>query len=375
MKSFPKQTGKTTVALLITSFSVAASLLTPSAQAQYLQRNIVSDISGLAELQDANLKNPWGVSFAATSPFWVSNAGTNTATLYSVNGATGAAAIVPLVVHTPGPISGQVSNVTPDFALSTGGPARFIFAGLDGNIYAWNQPHGTAAETTHTGNAPYTGITKGQSGGKNYLYAANIAEGKVEAFDSGFQEVSLTGNFADPNLPAGFSPFNVQNIGGQLYVTYASFAAPGGIVNVFNTDGSFARRFATNGTLLNPWGLAKAPGNFGKFSNALLVGNFNAGDPNLGPGYINAFDPTTGAFLGLLDDPNGNPVAIDGLWEILFGNGGNGGVRNQLYFSAGIENEQHGLFGSLQSVPEPGFWTLASVLGVMGAGFRRRRKA
>lgn len=130
-----------------------------------------------------------------------------------------------------------------------------------------------------------------------------------------------------------------------------------------------------DGTLLNPWELAQAPGDFGEFSNALLVGNFNAGDPTLGPGYINAFDPTTGDFLGLLEDPNGNPVEIDGLWEILFGNGGNGGIRNQLYFAAGIEREQHGLFGSLQAVPEPGFWGLLTAIGVVGTSVRRRRRA
>lgn len=361
--------------LLATFGMLATTLLSTPSQAQYLQRNIVSDITGLAELQDANLKNPWGASHSASSPFWVSNARSNTATLYNVNGTTGAVSINPLVVNTPGPISGQIANSS-DFNLGSGGSARFLFAGLDGNIYGWNGAQGTHAATAHTGEGHlYTGISSGKVGNDNFLYVANLSEGKVEAFNNGFNEVSLTGNFTDPNLPAGYSPFNVKNIGGQLYVTYLHQGGPGGIVNVFNTDGTFAHRFATDGTLLNPWGVVQAPGDFGKFSNALLVGNFNFGDDANGAGYINAFDPTTGAFLGLLEDPNGQPVEIDGLWEILFGNGANGGIRNQLYFTAGIEGEQHGLFGSLQSVPEPGTWALLSAMGVLGMGLNFRRKS
>ncbi len=359
--------------LLAVAASVAA-LLPASVQAQFLQRNIVSDIPGLAEIHDSNLVNPWGVAYGPTGAFWSANAGTNTATLYNVNGATGAASVAPLVVHTPGPISGQVFNGGGGFAIS-GGPSRFLFGGLDGNLYAWNPAQGTGAVTAHPGTGkPYTGLGKGQSGGSAFLYAASPMTGKVDVFDSGFNKVTLAGSFTDPALPAGFAPFNVQNIGGQLYVAYADFRGPGGAVSVFNTDGAFVRRFATGGTLLNPWGMAQAPVDFGKFSNALLIGNFNDGDAALGPGYINAFDPVTGAFLGLLDDPSGNPIAVDGLWEILFGNGGQGGVRNQLYFSAGIEDEKHGLFGSLQAVPEPGFWAMLSGVGVAGMGLLTRRR-
>lgn len=359
---------------LLTVTSLGVALLSQPADAQYHQRNLVSDIPGLAELTDANLVNPWGVSSSGSGPFWVSNAGSNTSTLYSVNGTTGNPSINSLVVSTPGPISGQIFNATNDFQIA-GGAGRFIFGGLDGNLYAWNPAQGTQAVAAYLGaGTPYTGLGKGRVGNNNFLYGASPATGTIDAFDSSFNRVTLAGNFVDPNLPVGYTPFNVQGIGDQLYVTYLSPLNPGGAVSVFNTDGTFVRRFATDGTLLNPWGMAVAPSDFGDFSNALLVGNFNAGDPTLGAGYINAFDPNTGAFLGLLEDSSGAPVQIDGLWEIVFGNGGNGGVRNQLYFTAGIEGERHGLFGSLQAVPEPGVWALLSGAGLVTLGLRRRRK-
>jgi uncharacterized protein (TIGR03118 family) len=360
-------------AALIALLSLTTALICVPAQAQYRQRNIVSDIPGMAELTDPNLINPWGASRNATSPFWVSNAGSRTSTLYAVNGTTGVATITPLVVNT-GPISGQIANTTTDFTLATGGTARFIFAGLNGSLYGWNNAQGTNAAAVHTGAPAYTGLTNGQVGNANFLYAANPVQGRVDVFDSSFSPVTLAGDFADPGLPAGYSPFNVKNLGGSLFVTYLHQGSPGGIVNQFNTDGTFVRRFATDGTLLDPWGLAVAPADFGPLSNALLVGNFNEGNVANGHGYINAFDPTTGAFLGFVQDPNGTPVEIDGLWEIVFGNGANGGVRNQLYFTAGIQDEQHGLFGSLQAVPEPGVWALLSAAGMVTLSLQRRRK-
>lgn len=191
MRNFPRCFQRTVRMSLLTVCAFAPVLL--PAQAQYLQRNIVSDIPGLAELHDPNLINPWGASYGATGPFWVSNAGSNTSTLYAVNGTTGAASINPLVVSTPGPISGQVSNTT-GFNLTSGGAARFIFAGLDGNIYGWNPAQGTNAVAAYTGNGlPYTGLGKGTSGGSNYLYGANIAAGTVDVFDSSFNRVTLTG--------------------------------------------------------------------------------------------------------------------------------------------------------------------------------------
>ncbi len=191
----------------------------------------------------------------------------------------------------------------------------------------------------------------------------------------------LAGTFTDPNLPSGYAPFGIQNIGGKLYVTYAVqdaakhddvAGAGNGIVDVFDTNGNFLQRLVSNGSsspLNSPWGLALAPSNFGQFSGDLLVGNF-------GDGTINVFDPTTGAFLGTLDDPNGNPIVIEGLWGLLFGNGGNGGATDQLFFSAGIPGpdhiEDHGLFGDI-TVPEPSTLAIMLASGLVLLGVRRRR--
>jgi uncharacterized protein (TIGR03118 family) len=179
---------------------------------------------------------------------------------------------------------------------------------------------------------------------------ANPAGARIDAFDSGFNKISLPGTFTDPNLPAGDAPFNVANIGGSLYVSYTG---PTGLINVFDTDGNFLERFATGGTLLNPWGTAVAPPSFGQFSHALLVGNFNMGSASNGPGNISAFDLSNRNFLGLLKGADSHPLAIDGLWSLIFGNDANGGNSSVLYFSAGIQNQQHGLFGSLAACRGP----------------------
>ncbi len=343
-------------------FFAVATLLTfvsPAAAQFHKQVNLVSDISGTAEVTDDLLVNPWGISFSATSPFWISDAGTSATTLYSVNGVTGAVSKVPLEVTIPGPPSGQVFNGSSEFVVSDGGAsgaARFIFAGLNGTISGWNPsvPPPVAPATTSTlavlaatgtpSPVAYTGLALGVLGSDQFLYAANNAAGRIDVFDKDFGMVTLAGSFIDPGAPAEDKPFNISNIGGDLYVTYSG---PTGIVNVFDTGGHFIKRFATGGTLLDPWGIALAPPDFGKFSNALLIGNFNSGDPAVGKGWISAFDPATGEFLGLLEDTSGNPLSIDGLWTLTFGNGANGGIRNVLYVSAGIEKQTHGLFASL----------------------------
>jgi len=200
---------------------------------------------------------------------------------------------------------------------------------------------------TGAANSSYTGLAIGTRSGNPVLYAANVGLGRIDVFDQNFKATSVPGGFTDPNLPAGAKPFNISNINGSLYVTYQG---PTGVVDVFDPDGKLTRRLATGGTLLNPWGIALAPGDFGAFSNAVLVGNFNFGNPSNGPGTISAFDPTTGQFLGQLEDTKGKPIAIDGLWSLMFGNGGSGGAKNALYFTAGIQNEKHGLFGALTVV-------------------------
>jgi len=348
---------------------------TPFASAQfYLQENLVSDLAspsgGAPKIVDSNLVNPWGVAYGPTSPFWVANQGTATATLYSVNGATGVVAKVPLVVQIPASLvgaptgpTGQVFNGGPNFVVSQGGgsgPALFIFSALNGTISGWNPgvpppPPSKQAVLAATGAPPptvYTGLAIGTSSKGDVLYAANAAAGRVDVFDRNYVQISLPGSFTDPALPAGDKPFNIVNLDGRLFVTYEG---PTGAVNIFDTDGHFIQRFATGGTLHNPWGIALAPPEFGKFSKALLIGNFNHSPGGFnGPGYISAFNAVSGEFRGLLDDTSGNPVTIDGLWSLKFGNGHNGGIPTVLYFSAGIGSapgvnlEKHGLFGSFR---------------------------
>jgi uncharacterized protein (TIGR03118 family) len=348
--------------LLVTGTLVMAFVLTSPASAQfYRETKLVSDISGLGAITDPDLINPWGVTRSPTSPFWVSDAGASVATLYSVNPTTGAVTKVALTVSIPAHPSGNLFNGTTDFVVSSGsasGPAAFIFAGLNGTISGWNPGVPPPAPSTQailaaTGTpapAAYTGIAAGVRGAGQFLYAANNAAGRIDVFDRNFVQTSVTGTFTDPTLPAGNKPFDIVNLGGSLFVSYSG---PTGVINVFDTDGIFVRRFATGGTLINPWGMVIAPPDFGAFSNALLVGNFNFGDPANGPGRISAFNASTGEFLGLLKGTDGAPLAIDGLWTLIFGNGHSAGDPNVLFFSAGIEGEAHGLFGSLATCQGP----------------------
>lgn len=332
-----------------------------------------------AATEDASLVNPWGLSFGPTTPFWISNQHAGNATLY--NGFGGK---VPLTVTIPGSMAGpsgptgQVFNPTGDFVLSDGAKANFLFANLNGTISGWNGAAGTTAlVAARSPVAVYTGLAMGSSGGANFLYAANGALGKVDVFNGGFMPTTLAGSFTDPNLPAGLVPFNIVNIGGQLYVTYAP---PGptadeaplgtGAVDVFNTDGSFVRRFATGGMLISPWGVTKAPASFGAFGGAILVGNFS--DEH---GFINAFRESDGAFLGQLVGAGSNdPLEFGDLWSLSFGNGGTGFDPNALYFTAGIGDEEHGLFARLNAVPEPATWAMMLAgFTLAGWGARRRR--
>lgn len=353
------------------------------AQSHYLQTNLVSDIPGLAITTDASLINPWGIAFSATSPFWVANAGTATSTLYN-----GAGTKQALVVSIPGPGSpvpgvptGTVFNSASAFQLANGSNATFLFASATGTISGWNNVAGTNAVTMvnnfFTG-ASYTGLAIAGSGATARLYAANFGNNRVDVFDGNFV-LQSSSSFVDPTLPAGYAPFNVQNLGGQIYVTYAlkntatgkdQAGAGNGFVDVFNTAGVLQRRLVSQGVLNSPWGVTIAPSSFGTFGNAVLVGNF-------GDGRISGFDATTGAFLGQITDVNGAPIINSGLWGITFGNGGNGGSTSTLYFAAGINNEQDGLFGSLSvlTTPEPGSFALmgAGLLVVVAAGARRRK--
>ena len=340
----------------------------------YLQTNLVSDVPGLAANTDPNLKNPWGVSFFPTSPFWVSNQGSGNSTLYD-----GAGNIVPLVVSiapigVPNGPTGQVANGTSGFNLPNGNPALFLFDTLDGQLLGWNGGAGTTAvNVATTPGAIYTGLANGSSGGANFLYAAD-ATGHINVFDTNFANVTGTmfaGKFVDPKALPGFNPFNIQNINGNLFVTYAhnvmGVGQPGGFVDEFDTSGNFMQRIATNGALFAPWGITLAPSTFGAFGGDLLIGQF-------GDGQILAYDPTTHAFLGALDDKNGMPIVNPFLWALDFRTGGTNDNLNALYFTAGLNNQQDGLFGKLAPTPEPG--TITLLLAAMGSvsGLHRWRK-
>jgi len=291
----------------------------------------------MAPVTDTNLKNPWGVSFGTTTPFWVSNQVTNNSTLYS-----GTGSIVPLVVSVPGGPTGQVFTGASSF---TGSPL-FTFATLGGSIYTWNQSNANTAQlAASTPGAAYTGLALGSNTSGDFLYAAKSTG--IDVFNSSFTATTLSGKFVDPNLPAGYTPYNIQNVNGQLYVEYANFSNSKGAVSVFDTNGNFVKELvAPGGSHLNdPWGVVIAPAGFGSFANALLVGN-------LGNGQINAFDAMSGAFLGTLEGSNGQPLVNDGLWSLSTRTAA-GFDTNAVYFTAGINGQQDGLFGRIDATPEP----------------------
>jgi uncharacterized protein (TIGR03118 family) len=241
----------------------------------------------------------------------------------------------------------------------------FLFASEDGTISGWRGALGTTAETLQLGSAAnvYKGLAFGSTSGGNYAYAANFRSGNIDVLKGSVANPNLTGTFIDPSLPAGYAPFNVQNLNGILYVTYAVQdgakhddvkGAGHGIVDTFDLNGNFLSRLVTGGALDSPWGLAIAPVGFGDVAGDLLVGNF-------GDGTIHAYNPTTGALIETLQDAKGNPIVLDGLWALRFGNGSGSGAVTNLYFTAGTNGEADGLFGDLATVPEPGTWALFGV--------------
>jgi uncharacterized protein (TIGR03118 family) len=361
------------------------------AEAQhYTQKNLVSDRSDPSEptrITDPNLVNPWGLSRSSGSPWWSANNGTGTSTLYNVS--TGLAVAQSLVVTVPpasgtdpGVPTGTVFNGTTGFEVAPGKPARFLFATEDGTISGWNSAVPAAGSTqavvkvTSPG-AVYRGLAIASWDGSWFLYATNFAKGRIEVFDSSFHRINLhalsAGDrhgddghdgdhrdgdaFRDERIPRSFSPFNVQNIGGDLYVTFAKRnpannddvkGAGFGYVDVFSPNGKLLQRLEHGPWLNAPWGLSQAPGDFGAFSHSLLVGQFGSGE-------IAAYDVATGRFLGKMkvqDSPTTDHVlVIEGLWALGFGNGAGAGPLNTLYFTAGIDDEAHGLFGALTALP------------------------
>jgi uncharacterized protein (TIGR03118 family) len=330
----------------------------------FRQTNLVSNIPGNAAFTDPNLVNPWGISSSPASPFWVSDNGTGVTTLYNTAGAPQS-----LVVTIPNPSggtsapTGQVFNGTSAFNSDL-----FIFATEGGTVAGWRGALGTNAETLFnqsSAGAVYKGIALTTTASGSYLLTADFHNNSITVFpNSGAPP--LPGNFVDPNLPAGYAPFNIQEINGQLYVTYAKqdagrrddVAGAGfGYVSIFDLNGNFVKRLVSNGALNAPWGLAVAPAGWGTVGGDLLVGNF-------GDGLINAYK-LDGSFVGSLAG-----ISDDGLWGLKFGNGGNGGNVNSLYLTAGLNDEADGLFARVDPTPEPSTLSLigASLLLLLYAG-------
>jgi uncharacterized protein (TIGR03118 family) len=338
----------------------------------YLVHNLVSDLPNTADHVDSNLVNPWGVAFSATSPFWVANNHTGVSTLYDGSGSA-----LSLIVQIPSPAggtavgapTGMMFNGTQSFAVATGKPGLFLFCTEDGTIVGWNSTvdstHGKILADNSASGAIYKGCALGGTADAPRLYAADFHNRKIDVWDGNLQPVQNAGAFNDTNVPADFAPFNIANINGKLYVTYAKQDADkkddiqglgNGVIDTFDMTGALLGRLVTQGPLNSPWGMAMAPTGFGDFGGMLLVGNF-------GDGLIHAFDPNSGALAGTLmgvatpGNTTGSPIVIQGLWSLVFGNGGKGGDRGTLYFTAGIPGtsgeplESHGLFGSIQASP------------------------
>jgi uncharacterized protein (TIGR03118 family) len=314
--------------------------------ANYVQTNLVSDtVSNNAARLDSTLANAWGIAINPAGIFWINVNGTNGSEVFDKNGVPKR---IPVKVPTP---SGIVFNPTTDFMITATSQApKFIFASENGKIYAWAS--GDSARTVvdrSAGGSVYKGLELANDGTGNFLFATDFHNGKIDVFDKSYTLVASK-PFMDPAIPVGFAPFNIRLIDSVLYVTYAKQLAPdnhddekgagNGYVNIFNTGGSLVKRFASQGKLNSPWGIEKAPEGFGQGKRVILVGNF-------GDGHINVYEEFEGEFLRQLKN-YGSPVWIDGLWALTFpDNNVPGDDLNKLYFTAGPNDESHGLFGYL----------------------------
>ena len=349
-----RRTALLVLALVLGAALVAVSPLTAAERNSYTVTPLVSDQPGVAPNTDSHLKNAWGLTSSATSPWWVSNNATDTSTLYRGSDGTPFPQPTPLVVNVAGGPTGAVFNPTTGFILPVGGTkALFIFDNEDGQILAWNGAQGTTAVVMHT--SPDGGIYKGlaiaDTADGPRLYAADFHNARVDVLDGSFGVVPDSG-FVDPTLTKGYAPFGIQTIGDHVFVSYAKqdadaedeIAGQGrGFVDEYDLAGNLVERVAQHGQLNAPWGLALAPEGFGRFGGDLLVGNF-------GDGQINAFEQKAdGTFehRGELRGPDGTSLTIDGLWALQFGQGGNNGPAGTLFFTAGPDDETHGLFGQI----------------------------
>ncbi len=341
-------------AALALGSAVAPAQAAPTAN-RFDQVNVVSDVAGLAQIHDPLVVNAWGLALSPTSPLWVANNGSDTATLYRGDGSAGNPfAKVPLeVAITNGAPTGQVFNDTSSFVVGTppaGGPARFIFDSETGDVTGWNPAASpvTALVAAHTDGAIYKGLALLHTASGPYLLAADFHHGRIDVFDGNWNPVDVASAFTDPGLPAGYAPFNVFVSGSSVYVSYAKQDADAedeiaghnlGFVDKYTDFGQTVQRIASRGNLDAPWGMAIAPASFGRFAGSLLVGNF-------GDGKIGAYTDN-GDFLGFLRDHNNDVISIDGLWALLPGTAASGGT-NAIWFSAGPDDESHGLVGVIR---------------------------
>jgi uncharacterized protein (TIGR03118 family) len=353
---------RTTRIFAAATLALLVSPLHATADSAFRETDLVSDQPNVAKHMDARLVNAWGLAFLPTGPFWVADNGTGSLTLYVSNGdAFPTQPSPPLVVSVPTPggsgtarPTGMVANTTPDFVVSASGasgPSLFLAATEDGTIVGWS-PNVSLTQAVIAYQSPsgaiYKGLALAADGGANLLFATDFHNGVVDVFDAHF---GLVRSFTDPDLPENFAPFGIAAIDGKLYVTFAKQELPdreddepgpgNGFVDVFDLHGKRLARFASRGPLDSPWGVAVAPKEFGRFGGALLVGNF-------GDGHVLAYDRRTRQLLGALRDDHCRPIEIDGLWALAFGNDFLAGEPDILYFTAGPEDESHGLFGKIK---------------------------
>jgi len=355
--------------ILVAVFGILLAPVVFASSIGFVQTNLASDQLGVAPVTDPNLQNAWGIAASGTSPFWIGANGSGTSVLYN-----GAGVKQGLVVTIPG--DGTVTGVAFSNVAGNFNGDTFLFASEDGTFSGWRGALGTAAETLALGSSAnvYKGLADASVGGNQYAYLANFKTGNIDVMKGNAGASNLTGAFIDPNLPAGYAPFDIANLNGILYVTYALQDAAkhddvaglgNGFVDAFDLNGNLLGRLVTGGQLDSPWGLAIAPAGFGDVGGDLLVGNF-------GNGRINAYT-LNGTFVETLTDAKGNPLSIDGLWGLKFGNGSGSGPTTTLFFTAGPGDEQHGLFGELTPAPEPATWVLTGLsllcIGVYSRSF------
>ncbi len=352
---------------------VVIALTITTASAQYKRTDLVSNGPTVAPFTDPHLVNAWGLVALPTSPWWTSDNGTGDSSLYTAAGqpviASGGTTNFVTVPPAPGSPSGAlgtptgiVGNISPtatDFTVTEDGRSGrsiFIFATLDGTISGWNPTvglanpatgatHATIAANRSSAGASYTGLAIATNQAGTFLYAADGGPNRrIDLFDGGFH---LVKSFADPDIPKGFTPYGIQTINGNIWVTFTALnKAQGGFVDVFDTEGNLVKHFAVHGPLHSPWGIALAPADFGPMSNAILISN------NISRGRINAFNPETGQFLGPLRDANGKVIEVDNIWALQFGqDAAANGAHNQLFFTAGPDSYANGLFGVITFGP------------------------